>query len=561
MNHMSKYILLFSSLFVLLPSFTMAQDTLTFVDNFNDINVGSSIYVPIPTKKSILTKKSARIVTQMDNNVPDSIRTCIEVATTMWEAALQIPFSANYKFTFENLVSGNGIETSVAYSKAENGVYYPNTLYRNLNKLDVLEQSIEVIIKINNSKYWDCSFTNHSSDRNLTYAILRSIPIGLGFGTSLTYKNNAICFTGRTGHSPFDNIIFNENGDSLKNIANNSGRGSVEITAFAQPSTNSIFALRQSHEYKLYSPNPFEKYKSLIFLDNEYSLMHYNLSKGTKILAIDSITINLLKSIGWQNSTNQIEIVSEDLENECIGSAYLPHKFHILNKSRKTILNPQWKLFAQLKTGGDTILYESNSSLEFSIPKISNTQRLVTNINGDLRCIVYFEGEIENAKVQDHISIYLEQKPQIKVVSNLSKTSVDNLRYNAQFVVDYVGSDYVEITLEEEDATSFYSQQVKEPYRAYVNVTNITKTIPAWIYITVKNQYGTANYTIDLAPFEDTELVSYIEIYSFQTGEVIAKVNNEVELQQKLQTISAGIYIVTYYENGKRTTSRKLCKT
>lgn len=47
----------------------------------------------------------------------------------------------------------------------------------------------------------------------------------------------------------------------------------------------------------LYAPTLFETYKSLIYLDDEESLMHFDLKTGTKRFRVDEVTKELLHAI------------------------------------------------------------------------------------------------------------------------------------------------------------------------------------------------------------------------------------------------------------------------
>ena len=80
----------------------------------------------------------------------------------------------------------------------------------------------------------------------------------------------------------------------------------------------------------MYTPSNYENTKSLVYLDNEQSLMHYSLDKSFKKLQVDNITANVLNKIGWNliaNNQNNIKIIGNGIPDPGITSAILHINF------------------------------------------------------------------------------------------------------------------------------------------------------------------------------------------------------------------------------------------
>ena len=87
------------------------------------------------------------------------------------------------------------------------------------------------------------------------------------------------------GHSLFDKLLVSDNGIWLKDL-NNKGRiQNPEIVEFCTGVKGEVYIdglynnSTEKKNYKMYTPSNYENTKSLVYLDNEQSLMHYSLDK------------------------------------------------------------------------------------------------------------------------------------------------------------------------------------------------------------------------------------------------------------------------------------------
>lgn len=502
----------------------------------------------------------------MGDDIPDSVRVCANVAAELWQSYLNNKYPIRLDVSYVDLDSENDIEIEVLYRPGD--IYYPTSLYAHLFDVDLggEEGKADAYIFINKSKEWDCSHNKeiNASTRNLTYAMMRAIAVSLGFGSSVTQKtirgNDIIAFGKSEGHSVFDNLIFSSQGKSLKDITNIGNRQNSELTNYVQPTQGTnLYALKQDEKHKLYAPENFEIYKSLVYLDNKESLMHHDLKTGTKQFRVDATTIELLDAIGWGiNTPSEVEIIGEGIDENGLASAYESHTFTLQNHNGGTITDALWTYALPLQNGKDTVISQSSNSLPFNIEAIDNEDKYRINMNGDISGKIIFTGKINGKEVKDIFYLSLELKPRIKAVNIIKKESNAPLdSYNLYYTVEYVGSDHLFIQIEEEYGTGASSKFVYEPFFAHVVSKYIIAPFYNWVDITVENEYGKDIYTIELPPYtgSDTKALplnkpevknryTYIEVFDKQ-GRKITRIEDLNELRMQKQ----GLYILKFYKD------------
>lgn len=557
------------SLFIFfITSKLYAQETemLVFAEKFTKSSSASTVQPILPKAERLSSSQRGSIEMIMGDDIPDSVRVCANVAAELWQSYLNNKYPIRLDVSYVDLDSENDIEIEVLYRPGD--IYYPTSLYAHLFDVDLggEEGKADAYIFINKSKEWDCSHNKeiNASTRNLTYAMMRAIAVSLGFGSSVTQKtirgNDIIAFGKSEGHSVFDNLIFSSQGKSLKDITNIGNRQNSELTNYVQPTQGTnLYALKQDEKHKLYAPENFEIYKSLVYLDNKESLMHHDLKTGTKQFRVDATTIELLDAIGWGiNTPSEVEIIGEGIDENGLASAYESHTFTLQNHNGGTITDALWTYALPLQNGKDTVISQSSNSLPFNIEAIDNEDKYRINMNGDISGKIIFTGKINGKEVKDIFYLSLELKPRIKAVNIIKKESNAPLdSYNLYYTVEYVGSDHLFIQIEEEYGTGASSKFVYEPFFAHVVSKYIIAPFYNWVDITVENEYGKDIYTIELPPYtgSDTKALpvnkpevknryTYIKVFDKQ-GRKITRIEDLNELRMQKQ----GLYILKFYKD------------
>ncbi len=543
-------------------------DTMRYVDNFSSSNGGISMIRGVLPKVERIYSNQGSIRFQIAENVPDSIETAVRVAGDIWQQHLDGKTSAVIGIEYANL--DNDIETEIVYFSHKDNpeINYPSCLYKYLfpfeanNYSDDGSMSMDAIIYINSNASWDCSFSVDAiaSTNNMTYAVMRSIANVLGFGASVKESvrkgESRIYFGFADGHSVFDNLIFSSDGNRMSDIAN-TGKNieNAELREFIQPTGDTkIYALLQSPSYRMYAPSVFEPFKSLVYLNNANSLMHYDLNRGNKIHQVDDVTINLLREIGWysQNET-LVNIVSSDIGDSGIASAYSSHSFTIENLSSGTIANAHWEYRLPLVSGGDSLMLSATNILSFEIPAVSDEDLFVHNVNGDIYGRIIFSGEVNGNVVEDVYTISLELKPRILYVTDIRKVNkFSNNYYDLYFTVCYTGDNSLTVVKEEDGDSFLRTQYVYEPFLAHVKVENVSYDYWAWIDIMIENDYGKDVYTIELPAETKYSLASItveqaddnsllIDVYDISGKRVMEHIDESMLIH-----LPKGIYILKY---------------
>lgn len=569
-------LLIISIIMFFLAQYSYAQtevEYITFVDNYSE-NTSTANVLSSILPKTERVSSSAGVITPQMEGVPDSIATCIYAAIDIWESLLGNKEPIYLKFLCSDLEDDTDVTTQVLYTNY-NGTFYPSSMYYNrFATRETGANDIDANIIINTNADWDCSHNNVvlSDRKNMTYAMLRAIAISLGFGSSVTENTSGIGFSVSQGYTIFDNLVLSTTGTRLNNITNVGNRKNTALENFVQRSDGSeIFVANiTTNSRKMYAPNIYEPNKSLVYLDNESSLMHYDLKEGNKCLQVDTVTVNILKELGWElQSVKSIQIVGDGIDETGIASAYESHKFQIQNNTQNTITDASWTMSLPLKNGGESVVYSSSGSLEFEVPVIKDLSIYQTNINGDIYGYIKFTGMINGEEVSDSYRISLELKPQIKSVTILKKESNTPLNsYNVYYTVEYVGNDELTISIEEDYSSELRTSYVKEPFLAHVVSKNISSNYYAWIDIKVTNKYGSDISTIELSPLESSGIIPVEKLSSdinAETDRILVhdmegRLIGDYQSLNELSKLKQGAYILNLYKNDSIVKTAKYLK-
>lgn len=578
---MQKIILIFSLLFF--PFYLIGEESaeieqLTFYDNFAQSSANESSVLLVLDKEMRVSSNAGKFNITLEN-VPDSIATCIYAAVDIWESVIKNETPIYLTFNYSALESANDVETIVQYYTLDRSLFYPSSLFFNsISTRQNTNLTPDAYIYINNNVQWDCSHNDVvlPNTKNMTYAMLRAIATALGFGSSVTKRmvndSEIITFGLSRGHSVFDNSILSSSGSKLSDISNRGYRVNSALEAFVQPTSETIYTKTDEMQYKMYAPSTFQVGKSLVYLDNENSLMHHNLTAGDKFLQIDDTTIDLLRNIGWTfRSGKDVEIIGVGIDEFGIASAYESHQFQIQNNTAEQISDASWSFSLPLVSGNDSIICQKSSDLTFEIPAIGDDDRYKININGDIYGEISFSGKINGVAVSDTYRISLELKPKIKSVTILRKESnAPYASYNLYYIVEYYGNNQLKVEIEEDYSYEIPTYIIREPFVAHIVTKDISSNYYSWVDITVENEYGSDTYTIELPPYSGSNEIdlssinnisetinqsdiSHIEVYNIN-GALILDAQNLSDMQ----LLDKGLYIIKLYSKKETIISKYL---
>lgn len=567
--------------------FSQEKIYIDYVDKF-DVSDSVQVSLPILNKANRLKSNSAiSFKIEHDENVPDSVVKSLKVASDVWRSCLKInsAYQIKLKLVWQELADDEDVRISVAYvPDAIFKNYSPTSLHNSLlNSPSLDSDSPDALITVNKNKVWDCGYNidNNIGVRNLSYAMLRSIAVALGFGSSLSYAHlstgDIVKFPFSGGHSLFDNILVSENGIRLNEIYNTGRVQNPDILKFCTGGFGNVYIDglnihdNSDSPYKMYTPSNYEKNKSLIFLDNSRSLMHYSMDKSAKILQIDTATINILNKIGWSIyvPNDNFQIKGNDIPESGITSAYTSHSFYIEGNNTDDIKNGEWSFWLPSSVDGSDILIKTtDGGSVFNIEPIVENESYQVSVNGDIYGKIVFTGIFNGKNIKLQYNITLELKPLISDVSFVKQKNKGKDSYNVSCKVDYTGANYLFVTLEEEYGSTLRSQFVREPYLAHFSCKNITSPYYAWIDIIAENKYGKELYTIELPPYVEQPMKSdlkrldskriygdFSEIKVFNTDGHYLKAINDFSAPLSL---SPGIYILEFYQNEEKVKTSKL---
>lgn len=460
---------------------------LTYEDFYPE---GSIVVKPSPNAKPqrVSSKKRGKVIYELvGNDMPDSLQTCIKVAADVWNNYLHNEDTLKLQIFYDNTSTAD-IKISVCYYQYGE-MAIPQSLSRERYNIND-NYPFDAIIHINKQSDWASGLRNISkTSKNLTYALMRAIGTSLGIGSSIEKDkhNGSFSFTYAVP-TVFDKLIFSQSGNRLSDIDNSN---SQELSIFTQSNSGFLYVYKQSDDYKLYAPSTFDTNKSLKYLINDKSLMHYDIPADTVDLVVDDVTIDLLNAIGWNIKQKQdIEIIGEGIDDTGIASAYQTYRFY-LNPNNMNITNHEWTYELPLNNGEYEIVARGNNA-DFHIPAITDENKYRHTLEGDISGIIRFKGTAGNNTVTGIYNLTLELKPHIikAEIISITPSELSIGDYDILVGVEYEGSHYLYGLVAEEDhgvAQSFFSDT---PYYTNMNMTNVWLDDRVWIELTARNKYG-----------------------------------------------------------------------
>ena len=277
--------------------------------------------------------------------------------------------------------------------------------------------------------------------------------------------------------------------------------------------------------------------------------------KGRTIKKVFLLVLLLVSSVAVEGKED-VEIIGRDMDSTGLVSSYTGHDFYISGADAAYLNHICWKYILPSSDGKENVVFQKSDTKDFSIPQIDDASKYHININGDIDAKIVLEGEVRGLKISCVYNLTLELKPRIKsvkvvkIVSNMPKYD----SYDVYYDVEYVGSDELFISVEEEYGGAMSSQIIKEPFYAHVKSENITAPYYAWIDISAENKYGKDVYTLELPPYGNVAGINNLQLDDrhFIVRDLYGNRKLSTNSFSSLQSLPAGVYLVEVYSGKTR---------
>lgn len=352
-----------------------------------------AVSTSLPPKNQRTSSQAGQIfLTFYDESIPDDIRNAVIRAKETWESKLKNKYPIYVDIDYAEYIEDVAVITDVFfYGERDNGPALSSAVLAQVNQRSDVEQ--DAIIAINPSVVWDCSYDGSSAteEQNLYSAMLRAFAACFGFGSSISVDGvtGGVGFQIANTPSDFDELVFSANGLKLKDYSDDY----VNLKQFCEGKLGSpIYVLTRDSYHTLYVPSNFTECVSMRYLNNVSSLMHYDIGRGDKRLAIDDVTVEVLNALGWNIfSADAVKIVCDDIAEDGIGSAYKSHTFSLDGCDGVSIGDPRWT-FSVCDENGTPVSVQSGTNTTFMVESLQNPDSYPLNGNGDIR------GEVTSPK-------------------------------------------------------------------------------------------------------------------------------------------------------------------
>ncbi len=450
----------------------------------------------VPSKQHRVSSKRGDIRLLHTEDFPDSIKIALELAENLWESKIYTKQPIYIGVYFEPMDEDISMVSDVIYYGENDPDLFgcPISLASQLKNY-LYGDSTNLgcgIVAFNSEIDWDCGFTgNASPGYNLTTMALRGIARCLGFGSSIIELDDNLCYY-NGWPTYFDKMLYSGS-VYLADLEDFSS----EMSDFVK--SNNVLLDTPSKTYKVYAPAKYSPSMSLCCLEENNSMMSYDLGEGNRFLSVDEKTLDILDTMGWSHQDLMPKIKCPDISDDGTASSYVSHTFS-LSSMNESISDYQWRFLLKGKTG-DFINMSAGNSANFTIDKIEPSDNYFTNIDGD------YEGRIEceyiiggERYVATPFSVSLELKPTIISIDNISKIKSDVFSFYLQFNITYTGADNITVEVEEDYDPVIRSYRIDEPFVAHAKTGNISSLYDSWVTVIATNKYGSASMTLDFAP-------------------------------------------------------------
>lgn len=562
------FLLLAVALFAVQSSFSITikprKSIVRFVEKYN-AEATSFENLPILPKEQRVSSNRGNLVLIYDETLPDSVKTAIEVARSLWESRIPNSQPVYISVVFEPIDPDVAMLADVYYFESPKG--YPSSLVSQISGIPNGSPDYpDGFIILNSDININCAFSsNVSSGYNVSTLVMRGIAMCYGFGSSVKQADDNNFEFPSYGPTLFDKLV---RAKSSGNLLTSYKNVTQELRDFV--TSDDVCAATYNSTYDLYAPKIYEPYRSLLYFKNDSSLMSYSLAEGNASMQIDDATVDILNAIGWKTFTIGDKIVGSGISSNGIGSAYEPHTFK-LNPSQQDADGYEWTFKLKTKSDGFSTVSTGNES-SFTIGKIQNPDDYFVNLNGDLEGLVECTYIVDGrARKANSLMLSLELLPIIDYISEPVLNYNGDYTFNASFTIGYKGADYAVVEVEEDFNKIVRAYRFYEPFIAHAKTGKITSLYDSWITVIIRNKYGETVETMHFAPtyikgFDSTtagiednnisveENARFIKVYSINGKLVYSGQRAEF----KPDNLTHGVYILKSYKNSTCTVTTKL---
>lgn len=470
-------------------------ETVTFADNYT---CGGSRFLPFnQSTGKVFTRRAMEQRGTFDYDIPDgmpdSLKMAVDIAIDIWKdylpgvyCKLRLDYSSAYT---------NDITTEVCFinDSTNNDVFYPQSLYRKIYGASSLMNTYDATIKIKSTTEWCVGISETViGKKNLSYAVMRAIALSLGFGASIKKAGNNLCFAQSRGHSVTDFLIFDDNNNYLSDIENKYLR-TYDLKPYIEDTTRNIYIVSRDAEHIMYAPYPYDINKTLKYLDNPCSVMHYDDSQ-TLPLQLDDVTTGILKEIGWNNISQAIRIVGENIDSTGIAAANEAHRFYI-EANGASITNHYWELQLPIISGSYQTISSAATS-DFNIAALQTPNLYYRTPDGIVYGKILFRGMRNGTEVSAEYTVGLRLAPKIKhaEVVDIIPNAVNSETFDVILAVQYEGCYSVTIYVEEDGTYNQFVYSSNIPYYTNVSLSQLYLWDDTYIDVAAQNSYGSDHF-------------------------------------------------------------------
>lgn len=550
---------------------------LKFIDkNAQGANIMETTYDVAPDYANNPSKSSAKnewINVIFDENMPDSIQASVILAKQQWEKRMPDAMPVYIYAEYIPLSSDISVETTVGYYAGDGEMSgCPSSLASQIfHQSTSSEESLDGIISFNSSLHWNCDVSayRHEGYNAFTMA-LRSFAKCFGFGSGICKSQTPLhgnYYTTKDGFFTYYDKNLRTPNEFLYTIPILSS----DFNKYVQNGPLVVWGASGDKwmlppRYKVYTSMVFSEGISLSTLNEASSLMYYGIGEGDKFTYIDKATASILNYLGWKFTAEyaESEITATGFDGRNVGSAYLPHILSLTNVSQSTEIEYEWEMFLK-KENGLFSLFTTDSNSTFTIPEIDAPNSYQINSDKELEAIIRCSYKRNDTTyVTPFFHCYLDLKPRILSIDDVTITNKPDYIYSVSFYVRYCGSDHVHVEADNENSSYVERFDFYQPEYAHVEVPRMDEFVANWIIVSVQNEFGTATEQLDFPatydPYASTirnesaaqQLVS-AQIY--KTDGFL--VYSGKESATAIQHMSPGIYIITYrYADGRIKTDK-----
>lgn len=457
-----------------------------YADNARDASYTQSANRPMMSRTAkseqgqIFSRQKKIIATYDDNYfMTEGVKHCLKIAMNTWEERLDIKVPIKiFVCISEDLDPEIEIATTVSYIRKSQQKSQPGSLYYQTSGSG---NDTHDTIKINACIDWNSSWAydgTSSGNVSMSRAFLRHIAHILGFGSSVTKREDRLETAIPQAISPFDRLLTDGN-CFLSNINYTS---SSELEAFF---SKPLHLKSSSFSYNIYGTAGYVPLLS----GNYFSLGHDNIMEypqtdDKRLLPINRETLDVMAAIGWNVKPYDVEITSAGTDVLGYGSVYDNLSFTAQRAAtQESAGQAVWIYQVYNKDKGDYENIANHSGTSFTI-----TPDLSLGSLDEFGCIearvIYRVSETDYT-----LPLSLETRPLIGNVTISNVSFPDSQHYKFDLSIQQKGASKGSILVSDDTGTVLQYKFTGD----VIHVGPLVKGGKAYIDISLDNAYGTAS--------------------------------------------------------------------